>query len=363
MSVAVAAAIVLASLGILGRFLLLHPAAMNSASTGTGSSTLVQSASWSSIVLMYRLADQTIISNYEPSSEQNFPLAQLSSAQVMVDGVAHNGDQVLYHVFDGRQTRYYLYPQTQQAMYSVNGQGGPAIWSGGDNDHYLFISTLQGVVQLDMLSHTSRLLLSASGGVQALFSRDNYLYYVQSANTTPYSSTGTLYRVNIAQSNAISQQITSCPQSTNFWVNPVGTLIYYQCLSQNRNALYAINVDGTLPQLLRPNGQLVGYAADNSLLLVQLANDGRYQILQLGATVHQDHIILSNIAPGALSVRQSDIAVAPFGSMLVAKGTYAHSEEKLWYSDLLTQGTQQVQIPDGAHNVNLIGWDKLVLAA
>lgn len=367
LSVAVAAVLVLATLGILGRFLLLHTT-VGSATSSAGSTTnppvLVPSASWSSVVLTYVLNNKTVIANYDPLNGQSVTLAAFAraQAQVAVDGVAHGGDQVLYHVFDGTQTRYYLYPQTQQPIYTTSGQGGAAIWSSGDSgdsDRYLFISTQQGIAQIDVVGRASHLLSVPLATTQVVFYRNGYLYYVQNTGKTAYSGTGTLYRLTIASSNTSPMPITPCSQASSFWLSPVGSTVYYQCPSQGQNALYSVNGDGTNAHLVRTDaGQMVGYTADNSLIVLQ-ANNGRFQVVQLGANAQQDHILLSDVAPGALSVHQSDVAVAPYGYKLVAKGTYANNVEKLWYSDLMTQGTQQVQLPSGVHDVNAIGWDRL----
>lgn len=367
LSIAVAAVLVLATLGVLGRLLLLHGggsagSANSSVSTGSTSSgaVLAPSASWSSVVVTYTLNNQTVIANYTPLSGQNVSLASFSDAQVAVDGVAHSGDEVLYHVFDGTQTRYYLYPETQQPIYTTTGSGGAAFWSSGDSDHYVFINTKQGVAQIDMVAHSSRLLAIQSATPKAIFYRNGYLYFVQVPNSLASYSSGRLYRLDLHSNKPSPIQVTPCPDSTNFWLSPVSSTVYYSCPMQEQNALYAVNGDGTNAHLLRSNaGEIVGYAADNSLLMLQV-NNGRYQVVQLGASPQQDQVLLSDIAPGATSVHQSDVAVAPYGYALVAKATYANNLERLWYGDTMTQAMQQVQLPIGVRNINAVGWDRLI---
>ncbi len=367
LSIAVAAALVLLTIGVLGRFVMLNGSmgAANSAagSTSNGSGTSqTQSASWSSVIVTYTLNGTSFITNYNPLSGQHAELAAFTHAQVAVDGVAHSGIQVLYHVYDGSQTRYYVYPDTQKPVYTITGQGNFAIWSSGDNDHYLFINTGQGIAQIDMVAHSSHLLSlpKPATSPMALFYRDNYLYFVQAPNPLASYSSGILYRLNLQDNQSNPTQVTPCSHPTNPWLSPSGSTIYYNCGSQGQNALYAVNVDGTNAHLLRTDaGPLIGYASDYSLIVLRV-NEPHLQVVQLGASTQQDRVILPDIAPGATSVQASDIAVAPYGYALVTKATYANNVEKLLYSDLMTQDTQDVPLPVGVHNVHAIGWDKLI---
>ena len=367
LSIAVAAALVLATIGVLGRFVLFHGGAGSaSSSNGTGTTSngpvQTQSASWSSVIVTYTLNGTSFITNYNPLSGQHVELASFTHGQVAVDGVAHNGHQVLYHVYDGSQTRYYVYPDTQTPVYTTPGQGGSGIWSSGDNDHYLFINTQQGIAQIDMVTHSSHLLSipKPATSPMAVFYRDNYLYYVQAPNPLASYSSGILYRLNISDNQSNPTQVTPCSHATNPWLSPGGSTIYYNCGSQGQNALYAVNVDGTNAHLLRTDaGPLIGYAADNSLIVLRV-NEPHLQVIQLGANVQQDRVLLSDIAPGAVSLQASDIAVAPYGYAEVTSATYANNMGKLWYGDLMTQATQEVQLPMGVHNVHAIGWDKLI---
>jgi hypothetical protein len=316
-------------------------------------------------VLTYVLGNKTVIANEDPLHGQHVSLVELTNTfeqtNLSVDGVTHDGYNVLYHVFDGSRTSYYLYPRTQQAIYTVTGQGGAAIWSSVESDSFLFISTLQGIVQLDLTTKTPHLLLPSLPGVQLLFYRDHYLYYIQNTKTPPYSDIGTVFRVDIAQPTLSPVQVTPCSQATSIWLDPLGTTVYYQCLAHGANDLYA--VDGKNAHLLRANaGEMVGYASDGSVIVMR-ASDGRFQVVQLGTSIQQDQVVIADVAPGALTVKQSNVAVAPYGYMLVARGTYGGNVEKLWYGDLMTQGTQLVQLPIGARHVNTIGWDRLAFSS
>ena len=368
LSIAVAAALVLLTVGVLGRFVLSHggagSAASNSAGTGGISNGPVQtqSASWSSVIITYTLNGTTFITNYNPLSGQHAELASFTHTQVAVDGVAHSGYQVLYHVYDGSQTRYYVYPDTQTPVYTITGHGGSGIWSSADNDHYLFINTGQGIAQIDVVAHSSHTLSfpKPATSPMALFYRDNYLYFVQAPNPLASYSSGILYRLNLQDNQTNPTQVTPCSHPTNPWMSPSGSIIYYNCGSQGQNQLYAVNVDGTNAHLLRTDaGPLIGYAEDNSLIVLRV-NEPHLQVVQLGASTQQDRVILPDIAPGATAIQTSDIAVAPYGYALVTKATYANNVEKLLYSDLMTQDTQEVLLPVGVHDVHAIGWDKLI---
>lgn len=363
LSIAVAAAIVLLTIGVLGRFVLSHGnmgSATSSAGTASNGAGQTLSASWSSVIVTYKLDNKTVIANYNPLSGQHVELASFPQSQVSVDGVAHNAYQVLYHVYDGTNTRYYVYPQTQQPIYTVTGTGGSAFWSSADNDRYLFINTQQSIVQVDVVAHTSHLLSLPAKSPMALFYRDNYLYYVQAPNDLASYSSGILYRLDISISTSVPTMITSCPDPMNVWLSPVGSTVYYNCPSKSKNALFSVNGDGTNARLLRTDaGQLIGYASDNSLIVL-LANNQHYQVVQLGANGQPDRVLLSDIAPGATSVQASDVAVAPYGYVLVARAVYANNVEKLVYGDLMTQATQEVQLPVGVHDIHAIGWDRLI---
>ena len=363
LSIAVAAALVLLTIGVLGRFVLSH-GSMGSANSATGStssgSAQTLSASWSSVIVTYKLDNKTVIANYNPLSGQHVELASFSQSQVSVDGVAHNGSQVLYHVYDGTITRYYVYPQTQQPIYTVTGMGDSAFWGSAVNDRYLFINTQQSIVQVDVVAHTSHLLSLPAKSPMAIFYRDNYLYYVQAPNDLASYSSGVLYRLDISTDKSVPTLVTPCPDPVNEWLSPGGSTVYYNCPSKSKNALFSVNVDGTHAQLLRSDaGQLIGYAADNSLIVLQV-NNQHYQVVQLGASVQQDRVLLPDIAPGATSVQASDVAVAPYGYVLVVRAIYANNVEKLVYGDLMTQATQEVQLPVGVQAIRAIGWDRLI---
>lgn len=368
LSIAVAAALVLLTIGVLGRVVLSHGGAGSAASSSSGTGGIsngpvqTQSASWSSVIITYTLNGTSFITNYNPASGQHAELAAFTHTQVAVDGVAHSGYQVLYHVYDGNQTRYYVYPDTQTPVYTTTGQGGTGIWSSADNDHYLFINTQQGIAQIDMVAHSTHILSfpKPATSPMAMFYRDNYLYFVQAPNPLASYSSGILYRLNLQNNQSNPTQVTPCSHPTNPWLSPSGSTIYYNCGSQGQNQLYAVNVDGTNAHLLRTDaGPLIGYASDNSLIVLRV-NEPHLQAVQLGANIQQDRVILPDIAPGATSVQASDIAVAPYGYALVTKATYANNVEKVLYSDLMTQATQDVSLPVGVHDVHAIGWDRLI---
>ena len=73
--------------------------------------------------------------------------------------------------------------------------------------------------------------------------------------------------------------------------------------------------------------------------------------------------MIKDVAPKATTLAVDDVAVAPFGQTLVAKGTYRSNDqamyEQFWYSNLITGTSQTFSIPQAANVSQVIGWDKL----
>ena len=303
----------------------------------------------------------TIIANYDPVTASSTILASVPYADTIVDGVSHDGHQLLYSVYDGSKTSYYIYPQvTTDAIFTTNDKSLSAIWS--TDDRTLFISTAKGVVSVDVQTHAVKLLFPTLPSVTLLNYRDDgYLYYVQGDTGQAYATEGTLNRISITQGS--SQQITPCVHGTNFWLSPSGATVYYNCLDQNTNTLYAVNSNGTDTHAFRSNaGNIIGYTEDGSPLTLVNAN-GKYQVVQRNLTTEQDTVLIQDVAPEATTITAGDVAVAPFGQTLVAKATYNNNGQAIhaqfWYSNLTTGNSQTFSLPQSASMSQAIGWDKL----
>ncbi len=357
------AAALIASFGLLS-FLLPHGSGgMGTSTTGSSSNSSANGSpsypssipatttTWSAVIITYKMNGMTIIANYDPVTASSTVLVSIPYADTIVDGVSHDGHQLLYSVYDGSKTSYYIYPQAT-AIFTTNDKSRSAIWS--TDDRTLFISTSLGVMSVDVQTHAVRLLFPTLPSVTLLNYRDDgYLYYVKGDAGQAYATEGTFNRISIAQGN--SQQITPCVHGTNFWLSPSGAKVYYNCLDQNADILYAVKSDGSNPYVFRSNaGTIIGYAEDGSPLTLVNAN-GKYQVVQRNLTTEQDTVLIQDIAPKATAVIADDVAVAPFGQMLVAKATY----EQFWYSNLITGKSQEFALPQGVSASQAIGWDKL----
>lgn len=372
---AVAAALI-ASFGILSFILPHHSGTMSSGAASSGSSPEFMmtkypssipgtTTTWSAVIITYKINGTTIIANYDPVAARLTVLVSLQNTDTIVDGVSHDGHKVLYSVYDGFKTSYYIYPQaTKQAIFTTLDKSRSAIWS--TDDRSLFISTAKGILSVDVQSNTTKLLFPTLPSVALLNYRDDgYLYFVKGDTGQAYATQGTLNRINIAQGN--SQQITPCTRGTHFWLSPDGAMVYYNCLDQNANILYTVSSHGTNPSIFRSNGgNVIGYAADGSPLILGNAN-GKYQVMQRDTQSAQDTILIQDVAPGAATIMADDVAVAPYGHTLLAKGIYSKSgqvtHEQFWFSNLDTGTSTSLALPHTASTPQAIGWDKLQVPA
>ncbi len=318
---------------------------------------------WSAVITTYQINGTTVIANYDPVNNKSAILTTSPYAVTSVAGVSHHGDKVLYSTNDGFNTSYYLYPQsTANAFYTTPDKNSSAVWS--TDDRFVFINTSKGVAQIDVQTHSTTYILPSIASTALNNYRDGYLYYVKGYQGQAYSSEGVLNRVNVT--NGDVQQITpSCQHGANFWLSPGGINVYYTCLDQQNTALYTVKSDGTKDSVLRyRSDNVIGYEGNDGLPLTLMNSDGNYQVVQLDLNSPQkDSVLLKDVAPGASTVVANDIAVAPYGHALIAKGTYSTSTTttaaQLWYSDLVTGNSQPLKLQQDARSPNAIGWDKL----
>ena len=369
--IAVAAALI-ASFGLLS-FLVPHGSGSMGTATGSSSNSSANTGpqyapsvpattiAWSAVIITYRMNNMTIIANYNPVTSTLITIVSLPYTDMIVDGVSHDGHKVLYSVYDGSKTSYYIYPQaTTDAIFTTNNKSRSAIWS--TDDRMLFISTAKGVMSVDVQTHAAKLLFPTLLSVTLLNYRDDgYLYFVKGDAGQVYATEGTFNRINITQGS--SQQITPCVRGTNFWLSPSGATVYYNCLDQNADILYAVNSDGSNSHVFRSHaGNIIGYVEDGSPLTLMNVN-GKYQVVQLDMQSTQDTVLIQDVAPQATTLTADDVAVAPLGPTLVAKATYSHNGqapfEQFWYNNLTTGTSQTFFAPQGASMSQVIGWDKL----
>ncbi len=357
-------AVIVASFNLFGHMFVFHSSSTSGATSMGAQKTpaiapVLRAATWVSVIIALRNGRQQMITSIDPMTGKSATLAFSDYPDTTtLDGVSHDGYQVLYHVFDGSKTRYYSRPSIQNTiLYTVAGKGGPALWSTDDSS--VFISTPEGVEQVDVKSHRATLAVSTIKAPDLRFYRDGYLYFVASAN----ASMG-LNRVALATGNVTSITGGFCPLSYDFWPSPGVSTVYYRCKDQA--ALYAITNDGTGAHTVRAGaGRMIGYTAqDEPLTLVQTST--RFQVVMLGVDAQHDQTIVADVAPGASTLPVDDIAVVPYGFSLLALAHYTDGSVKLWY-DNLVQHTQQA-IPtlfdaQVAPSLQVAGWSRLQVPA
>ncbi len=326
----------------------------------------VTMSTWSAFIMTYRINGTTIIANYDPVASKSTTLTTSPYAVTSVAGVSHTGDKVLYSIYDGFKTSYYIYPQsTTSTFYTTPDKNSSAVWS--TDDSFIFINTSKGVAQINVQTHAVNMILPSIASTVLNNYRDGFLYFIKSSDGQAYATQGVLERVNVTTGD--TQQLTlGCQNGTNFWLSPGGVTVYYTCLDSQNPALYSVGSDGSNVKVFRyDEGTVIGYEGTNGAPLTLKNVNGKYQIVQLDLnSPSKDNILLNDVAPGASTVMASNVAVAPYGQVLIAKGTYgtntATASERLWYNDLVTGMPQQLNMPQGVRSLNTIGWDKLQVA-
>ena len=357
-------ALIVASFSLFSHMLVLHsPSIASKASViiqkKPAITPVIHSTTWSSVIIALRNGKQQIISSTDPITGKSATLAFSDyPATTILDGVSHDGYQVLYHVFDGSKTRYYLQPSTQGIiLYTVAGKGGSAIWSTDDSS--VFISTPEGIEQVDVKSQRATLDVASIKAPDLRFYRDGYLYFVANAD----ASTG-LNRIDMTTGEISSITGGFCKLSYDFWPSPGGSTIYYRCMDQA--ALYAITNDGSTARLVRADaGRIIGYTAQGEPLTLSRTKTA-FQVVKLGIDVQHDQTVVADVAPGASTLTVDGIAVAPYGFSLVALAHYASGSATLWYNDLVHHTQNAVSTFSSAKivpSLQIGGWSRLQVPA
>jgi hypothetical protein len=352
-------ALIVASFNLFSRMLVFHGASTGSAVMGVAQkkpaiTPVIHTTTWSSVIIALRNGRQQVITSTNPMTGKSAILAFSDYPDAtLFDGVSHDGYQVLYHVFDGSQTRYYLQPSTQNSiLYTVKGKGGSAIWSTDDSS--VFISTPEGIEQVAVKSQRATLAIASIKAPDLRFYRDGYLYFV--ANVKADASTG-LNRIDMTTGQISSVTGDFCTLSYDFWPSPGGSTVYYRC--KDKAALYAITNDGTGARLVRADaGRIIGYTAQGEPLTLSKTNTA-FQVVKLGIDAQHDQTVVTDVAPGASTLTADGIAVAPYGFSLVALAHYGSSSEKLWYDDLVHHTQTAISNAPLTSSLQVGGWARL----
>jgi hypothetical protein len=358
-------AVILASFNLFGHLLVFHSPSIRRTTGGASQKKpaiipVIHTTTWSSVIIALSSGKQRIITSTDPMTGKSALLAFSDYPDATVlDSVSHDGYQVLYHVFDGSKTRYYVRPSTQDIIYTVDGKGGPAIWNTDDSS--LFISTPDGVEQVDVKSHRATLAVSSIKAPDLRFYRDGYLYFV--ARTNADASTG-LNRVDLVTGDVTSVTGGLCTLSYDFWPSPGGSMVYYRC--KDRASLYAVTNDGTHARMVRADaGQMIGYTAQDEPLTLLRTNTA-FQVVKLGVDAQHDQTVVADVVPGASDLPVDRVAVAPYGFSLVALARCSDGSEKLWYDDLVHHTQQVISALSSAQlasSLQVGGWSRLQVPA
>jgi hypothetical protein len=353
-------AVILVSFNLFSHMVLLSQTSSKGMSNTPATLPVTHSTSWSSVIIALTRGNKKIITVTDSATGKSAVLASSRYANdTTVDGVSHDGYQVLYHVFDGRVTRYYLQPSTQNTiLYTVAGKGGPALWSTDDSS--VFISTPAGIEKVNVSAHTNTLIVSTFKSPDLRFYRDGYPYFVVSANAST-----ALNRIDLTTGEILPITAHYCQFSYDFWLSTSGTIVYYRCKT-NQTALYGVDSNGTKSSLLRANtGRMIGYDAEGEPLTLLKVNTA-FQVVKLGANIQQDQTIIADVAPGASNLDVDSVAVAPYGFSLLALAHYANGIGKLWYDDLISQKQVAISTVFDAQLVSSLqigGWARLQVPA
>ncbi|HLX59287.1 MAG TPA: hypothetical protein VKR83_19905, partial [Ktedonobacteraceae bacterium] len=328
---------------------------------------------WNGVVLITGTGTTYhFVSSYNYLNGDHRLLANLG-ANIQFDGVASSGLDMLYHVDIGQRTLFYtLHQLPGQGYFYESGQDNVlnAIWM-PDSIHALIATIDAGVIEVNTQTGLAQPFLP-SLRVQALkFYRDGYLYFLGG----PDRSVDTLFRIDIT--SGVVQQVTAHSTGGDFWLSPDGLTVYYKNEGPAGQAgIYAMSSDGTRGGVIRGDGTPIGYAPDDSLVIMREV-DHRFQVVQLGATPQQDRVLLSDAAPGAISLcapsfvgetasisgeticDTTNVALAPYGHALIVVASYANGSSKVWSDDLAT-GKQFVMLtPSPATTLIVPGWDRI----
>ncbi len=377
LAIAVAAVLILAAVGLFNhRFLLSTVGSTHSTRIGTehpissDTSGAINSLfyGWDSAMMAIPNAPGT----NSAFSMQNFHFFHNSSSRIgagtipantIFDSIAPDGSDLLYQTSQSGHTYYYrlLHPLAQTGFfYELSDEdAGNAIWM-SDSRNILIGTKNMGVIEVDTLTGQSTAILPQLLAEQLEFFHNGYLYYLD--------TNAGFSRVNLT--TGVVTYLTSHTMNTSLWYSPDGTKIYSVEAGSAGTGIYSINLDGTNQQFLTSSGTPIGFAADNSLLIMRYAN-GQFQVIKPGATVQQDQLVVKNAAPGAVSLCPAQtsmqnsicdnfVAMAPYGHALIVQGTDVDGTYHVWSDDLLSNKQVSILPTTDTHiAVQLLGWDRL----
>ncbi|MBX5448888.1 TolB family protein [Thermogemmatispora sp.] len=289
---------------------------------------------------------QIAVSNYNYATGHLQSLLAAMPPQTEIDGISPDGSSLAYHVPSTTHTDYYVVdlrvtPPLTRFQYHSTGSGGNAIWL---DSQTLLLNAPTGMLRVNMKQAQPKVVMSSLPDSRLAFYSSPYLYFVQPINGNQEA----LFRLPLGSSVEKREAITPpVPRaSTDFWLSPDGRTIYYVNYQSEAPGIYAVDSDGGNRHRLRPWGIPIGYAADNSLMIMRYSQ-GSFEVVKLGLTPAQDQVLLHDAAPGAQAlcsdgtaqtqaaaldpelICESDVALAPYGHHLVVQAHYADGHASL----------------------------------
>jgi hypothetical protein len=343
--------------------------ASSAPAVGKSSTPAPTSDGWNSVMIASSTANGQLVSNYNYQSGAGVQLTgqQPLPAKVQFDGISPDGMNLLYQFTSSDQTMYYTLSQSSNAsfFFTANEDNARnAIWL--DAGDVLIATQDNGVVEVNIQTGQAQPFLPNLNNAVLKFVHNGFLYFVRGEGRNGSA----LYRVNIA--TGAVQLLTFRSPGGSFWLSPDGSTISFKANGPaGLPGIYAVSSNGTNPRMLPQNGVPIGYAADNSLMIMQQDGNGNFEVVKLGSTPSQDQVISANVAPGAISICPQNtpppgivpicdnaVALAPYGHALVVQATYADGSHQVLSLDLTTGNRVTLQVPASSTLV-LLGWDKL----
>jgi len=369
---ATVAAVVLFAIGILDHYI----------SRPEPAGKVVDSIGWNSVVVGLTLAAPGVaklmgIYNYNPASGKRTELVPSSQApaDVQLDGVSLDGDNLLYQASTNSHTLYStLMPVTGKGFfYELNDvNAGNAIWM--DSGHVLVATVHSGVELVDIHTGASKNLFPELKVERLVFYHNPYIYFV-GANTSALS------RINSMSAGSASQVVTisTAGKGSSFWLSPDGSTIYYADKEDSEGpGIHSVSSDGTragpiLSGHVTPAGyaEPIGFADDHSLEAIRVSS-GKFQVIKYAASSGQFQVVVDDVAPQATSLCGPGVAsplcvgnvvLAPSGHGLVVNAFYPDGYQRVWFDDLATGKKSLLMKLAGNMQVQLPGWDRIPVAA
>ena len=348
----------------------------SSAGQSSAANSLSYTSDWDAVIVGQTVHGQMSIENYNPFHRSHTSLIRpLTADAVKIDGISHDGHDVLYQYSSGNHTYYAtLHPLPAQGYFYAleNQNAGEAIWT-SDNRHVLIVEQNEGIVKVDSQTGTAQKVAQIAHVGHLWFYRDGYLYF----NYMQTSQLSGLWRVNIV--TGMVDLVIKTTNGRSYFLSPDGTTVFYvdttNALKAKETALFRVNVHalGTSPQiLLQIRAIPVGFAADNTLELVQEVHSS-FQLVKLKQTQASiERIVMSDVAPDAIAlcdhidmsnapICDENIVLAPYSTGMLVVGLDKDGSRQIWTDDLVT-GTRLPLVTlssNDTEHVQLPGWDRI----